>query len=101
MFGRVHERVVPSVPTSGRPGGPKGTEPVEEERHRLLAPALQEQPCPLVERAQRLPELKTLLGRDARLFLGRRLRRLKVCRLSDIRCSQHSSKPATRVVGQM
>src|SRR5262249_20026240 len=56
-----------------RPGGPKGAVTLEDQWHRLLAPAPQEQPRPLVERAQGLPELETLFGRDGRLFLGRRL----------------------------
>ena len=34
-----------------RPGGPEGTKPLEEKWQRFLAPALQEHPRPLVERA--------------------------------------------------
>src|SRR5260370_38457035 len=56
-----------------RPGGPEGTRPLEEKRQRFLALALQEHPRPLVERAQRVPELKTLFGPICHLFLARRL----------------------------
>ena len=56
-----------------RPRGPEGTEPLQKNRQRFLASALQEQSRPLVKRAQRVPERKALFGRESPLPRRRRL----------------------------
>ncbi len=56
-----------------RPGGPEGSKSLEENCHGFVAPALQKHPRPLVERAERMPELKPLFAPNRNLFLGRRL----------------------------